>query len=112
MELPESLHACGVKPVTIDYREFGRGKPLVILHGGWGYGLYPFDRQVPEFENQFRMLIPDRSGYGQSTHFDGQMPLDFHPRSALETLPFLDALAIERATLCDHTDRSGIAALM
>src|SRR5260370_6813956 len=112
MELPESLHACGVKPVTIDYREFGRGKPLVILHGGWGYGLYPFDRQIAEFENQFRMLIPDRSGYGQSTQVNGEMPLDFHRRAALETFSFLDALGIESAILWGHSDGSVIAAMM
>ncbi len=112
LELPQSPHASGAKPVTIHYREFGRGKPLVILHGGWGYGLYPFDRQIAEFENSFRILIPDRSGYGHSTQASGEMPLDFHRRAALETFSFLDALGIESATLWDHSDGSVIAAIM
>jgi pimeloyl-ACP methyl ester carboxylesterase len=110
--LPQSPHASSEKPVTIHYREFGRGKPLVILHGGWGYGLYPFDRQIAEFENQFRMLIPDRSGYGHSTQVSGEMPLDFHRRAALETFSFLDALGIENAMLWGHSDGSVIAAMM
>ena len=112
LELPQSPHAPGAKPVTIHYREFGRGKPLVILHGGWGYGLYPFDRQIAEFENNFRILVPDRSGYGHSTQVSGEMPLDFHHRAALETFSFLEALGIESATLWGHSDGSVIAAMM
>jgi len=112
LELPQSPHASGEKPVTIHYREFGRGKPLVILHGGWGYGLYPFDPQIAEFENSFRILVPDRSGYGHSTQVSGEMPLDFHHRAALETFTFLDALGIESATLWGHSDGSVIAAMM
>ncbi len=112
LELPQSPHASGEKLVTIHYREFGRGKPLVILHGGWGYGLYPFDRQISEFENSFRILIPDRSGYGHSTQVSGEMPLDFHRRAALETFSFLEALGIQSAILWGHSDGSVIAAMM
>ncbi len=112
LELPQSPHAAGVEPVTIHYREFGRGRPLVILHGGWGYGLYPFDRQIAEFDSQFRVLIPDRSGYGHSTQISGEMPLDFHRRAAQETFFFLDALGIESAILWGHSDGAVIAAMM
>ncbi len=112
LQLPRSAHAPGISPVTIHYREFGRGKPLVILHGGWGYGIYPFDQQIAAFENQFRILIPDRSGYGRSTRVTGEMPLDFHRRAALETFSFLDALGIENAILWGHSDGAVIAAMM
>jgi pimeloyl-ACP methyl ester carboxylesterase len=112
LELPRSPHATDISPVSIHYREFGRGAPLVILHGGWGYGVYPFDRQIAAFEIQFRILIPDRSGYGHSTHVASDVPLDFHRRAALETFSFLDALGIERAFLWGHSDGSVIAAMM
>jgi pimeloyl-ACP methyl ester carboxylesterase len=112
VELPHSPHASGISPVTIHYREFGRGRPLVVLHGGWGYGLYPFDRQIAAFESQFRILIPDRSGYGHSTRVTGEMPLDFHRRAAAETLLFLDALGIESAFLWGHSDGAVIATMM
>ncbi len=112
LQLPHSPHAPGISPVTIHYREFGCGKPLVILHGGWGYGIYPFDRQIAAFENQFRILIPDRSGYGHSTRVTGEMPLDFHRKAALETFSFLDALGIENAILWGHSDGAVIAAMM
>ena len=112
LELLQSPHAPGISPVTIHYREFGSGTPLVILHGGWGYGVYPFERQVAAFESQFRILIPDRSGYGHSTRATGEMPLDFHRRAAQETLAFLDGLGIESATLWGHSDGAVIAAMM
>ena len=109
LELPQSPHAPGKSPVTIHYREFGRGRPLLILHGGWGYGVYPFDRQIAAFASWFRILIPDRSGYGHSSRVSGEMPLDFHRRAALETFSFLDALGIGRAALAGY-DWGGRAA--
>jgi pimeloyl-ACP methyl ester carboxylesterase len=112
LELVHSPHAEEVSPVTIYYREFGSGRPLIFLHGGWGYGLYPFDQQVEGFEKEFRILIPDRSGYGHSTRVAGEMPLDFHRRAAEETIAFLDALGIERAVFWGHSDGAIISAMI
>jgi pimeloyl-ACP methyl ester carboxylesterase len=112
LELIHSPHAPEHSPVSIHYREFGSGRPLVFLHGGWGYGVYPFDRQIAAFEREFRMLIPDRSGYGHSTRVNSDMPLDFHRRAAAETVLFLDALGIESAFLWGHSDGAVIAAMI
>jgi pimeloyl-ACP methyl ester carboxylesterase len=112
LELTHSPHAPDHSPVNIHYREFGRGRPLVFLHGGWGYEVYPFDRQIAALEREFRILIPDRSGYGHSTRITSDMPLDFHRRAAAETVLFLDALGIERAFLWGHSDGAVIAAMI
>jgi pimeloyl-ACP methyl ester carboxylesterase len=112
VELATSPHAPAISPVTIHYRDHGRCSPLMILHGGWGYEVYPFDRQIAAFGEQFRILIPDRSGYGHSTHINEDMPLDFHRRAAAETAALLDALDIRKATLWGHSDGSVIAAMM
>ncbi len=110
LEFVQSPHASGISPVTIHYREFGSGKPLVFLHGGWGYGVYPFDEQIEAFQRDCRILIPDRSGYGRSTRVAEAMALDFHQQAAEETLAFLDALEIERAVFWGHSDGSVISA--
>ena len=101
-----------VRPVTINYREWGRGAvPLVFLHGGWGYEIYPFDKQIEAFGADFRIIAADRSGYGRSTWIDDLQP-DFHACAAVETLSFLDALGIEQAILWGHSDGAVIAALL
>src|SRR5271157_3049824 len=112
VELKSSPHAPGVRPVKIHYRDVGSGRPVVFLHGGWGYGVYPIDRQIEALGQQVRFVVPDRSGYGRSTRLPGQMPTDFHRRAAEETLLVLDALGIEQAVLWGHSDGAVIAAMI
>jgi pimeloyl-ACP methyl ester carboxylesterase len=112
VELQNSPHAAGVRPVQIHYRDVGRGRPLVFLHGGWGYGVYPIERQIAAFKNHVRFVIPDRSGHGRSSPLLTPLPTDFHRRAAEETLLVLDALGIERAVLWGHSDGAVIAAMI
>jgi pimeloyl-ACP methyl ester carboxylesterase len=110
--LPSSPLVPGVSPIEIYYRDEGAGPPLVLLHGGWGYGLNPFNRQLEQLRDGFRVVCPDRSGYGQSTRLVADLPADFHYRAAAETLSFLDSLGIERAFLWGHSDGAVIAAII
>jgi pimeloyl-ACP methyl ester carboxylesterase len=98
------------QPAEIYYRESGAGVPLVFLHGGWGYEIYPLDEQAQALED-FRVLIPDRSGYGRSTTPAVFGP-DLHRRAAEETLLFLDALDIPRCIFWGHSDGAVIAAML
>jgi pimeloyl-ACP methyl ester carboxylesterase len=111
IELPESPLAPGVSPVRIHYLEAGAGPPLMMLHGGWGYDIYPFDRQIAAFAPSRRIVIPDRSGYGGSGRLITQ-EIDFHRRAAEETFAVIDALALERPILWGHSDGAVIALLM
>lgn len=94
----------------IHYRDSGSGVPLVFLHGGWGYEIYPLDEQAQAIQD-FRVLIPDRSGYGQSTKPAVFGP-DLHRSAAEETLLFLDALNIRRCIFWGHSDGAVIAAML
>ncbi len=113
--IDESPLAPDVSPVEIYYREMGcetgAGAPIVFLHGGWGYEVYPFDRQIDAFGDRCRILIPDRTGYGRSARLS-HVPTDFHRRAAIETTALLDALHLERPVLWGHSDGAVIAALM
>ena len=111
VQIPDSLLQPGGGPASIYYRETGSGAPLVFLHGGWGYEVYPFDVAAGALRDRFRILIPDRSGYGRSSPIAG-LPADFHSRAAQETLRFLDALGIGRALLWGHSDGAVIAAML
>ena len=112
VELRSSPHACGVSPVQIHYRDVGSGRPVVFLHGGWGYGVYPIDRQIEALQDQVRFVIPDRSGHGRSITFPGELPIDFHRRAAEEILLVLDALGIERTLFWGHSDGAVVAAMI
>jgi pimeloyl-ACP methyl ester carboxylesterase len=98
-------------PVRLFYRQYGRGFPLVFLHGGWGYQVYPFGQQIDALGRDFSILIPDRSGYGRSGRIDS-LPTDFHHRAAAETVAWLDALGIDKAVLWGHSDGAVITALL
>ncbi len=100
-----------MSPVHIHYREAGAGRPLVILHGGWGYEIYPFDRQIAALSADHRIIIPDRTGYGASGRLDRQAT-DFHHRAAAETLAVVEALGLERPVVWGHSDGAVIALLM
>lgn len=101
-----------VNPVKIYYRENGKGPPLIFLHGGWGYEMYPFDRQAKHLSQSYRCLMPDRSGYGRSMQLIDELPKDFHYRAAEETLLFMDKLGIEKAAFWGHSDGAVIAAIL
>jgi pimeloyl-ACP methyl ester carboxylesterase len=107
--IDESPLAPGIGSIEIHYRESGSGTPLVFLHGGWGYEVYPFDRQIEVFGDRFRILVPDRTGYGRSMRLS-QVPTDFHARAAVETVRLLDAVHINRPVLWGHSDGAVIAA--
>jgi len=94
----------------VHYRDVGSGSPLLVLHGGWGYGFYPFDRQLAELSD-FRSVIPDRTGYGQSARV-AEFPRRFHEAAAIEAERVLDALAIPRCSIWGHSDGAVIALVM
>jgi len=96
----------GGAPASVSYREAGSGAALIFLHGGWGYEIYPLELAGLA---GFRVIIPDRSGYGRSTPVE-ELPPDFHRRAMWETVGVLDALGIERAVWWGHSDGAVIAA--
>jgi pimeloyl-ACP methyl ester carboxylesterase len=111
VELPESPLAPDASPVRIRYRECGRGAPVVFLHGGWGYEIYPCDRQIAALGARRQIVIPDRSGYGGSTAIE-RLDADFHRAAAVETLAFVDALNLDAPVLWGHSDGAVIALLI
>lgn len=111
IELSESPLLPGLSPVRVRYRAAGAGAPMVILHGGWGYEAYPFDRQIAALAPSRRLVIPDRSGYGASGRLRVQA-LDFHQRAADETFAVIEHLGLQRPVLWGHSDGAVIALLM
>jgi pimeloyl-ACP methyl ester carboxylesterase len=94
-------------PTEIHYRQFGEGRPLIFLHGGWGYEMYPLSESQTSLPG-VQVIIPDRSGYGRSGK-QAIFSADFHHLAAAETLAFLDALNVRHCILWGHSDGAVIA---
>jgi pimeloyl-ACP methyl ester carboxylesterase len=95
----------------IHLRDVGAGPPLVVLHSGWGWEAYPFDAQLAAMAGEFRVVAPDRAGYGGSPRLPA-IPDGYHRLYARECLGVLDALRIDRAALWGHSDGAVVAAWM
>jgi pimeloyl-ACP methyl ester carboxylesterase len=105
--VPEVL----VNDITLHYTAHGHGEPLLLIHGGWGQSINGFHYQEKTLAAEYRLLIPDRRGYGQSTHIIG-FDADFHWQHADDLLKLLDALKIDRARVWGHSDGAVIGAIM
>jgi pimeloyl-ACP methyl ester carboxylesterase len=105
--IPASPVAPERTPAGIRVREAGSGPAVVLLHGGWGWEVYPFD--VDALSARHHVVGPDRVGYGGSGRVP-DLPRGFHEKMARETLLLLDALGIERAAFWGHSDGAVIAA--
>ena len=111
IDLAGSPLADGISPVRIHYRDAGAGPPIVFLHSGWGYAVYPFDRQAAAFEPCHRIVAPDRSGYGKSTPIES-LPPDFHARAAEETRAVIEGLRLQQPVVWGHSDGAIIGLLL
>ena len=47
------------------WRSWGKGTPLVLLHGGYGSWRHWIKQAIP-FSKNFNVLIPDMPGFGES----------------------------------------------
>ncbi len=73
----------------------GRGPPLVLIHGGTGSWTH-WLRAIPELASDYRLLMPDLPGFGESTLPPGLIgPMDL----ASAVHESLDTLLPERPSL-------------
>lgn len=102
---------CDLAGITIHYQEYGQGKPLLLLHAGWGLAINGFAYQTQALADEFRMIVPDRRGYGKSTRL-ASLGADFHWQAAEDMFALLDALAIDKTFVWGHSDGAVIGAIM
>lgn len=90
-----SMGLKSVNGISIGYDEYGSGMPLVLVHG------HPFNRsmwnkQVEAFSANYRVIVPDLRGYGETTVVPGKTTME---EMARDLAALLDALAIDRVIL-------------
>ncbi|MCI0468191.1 MAG: alpha/beta hydrolase [Beijerinckiaceae bacterium] len=101
-ELPRALRS-GYAPVNgikIWYAEFGRGEPVVLLHGGLANANY-WGNQIPALAKSYRVIAMDSRGHGRSTRDEKPFGYDL---MASDVLALMDFLKIERAAIIGWSD--------
>ncbi len=63
-----------VNNLKIYYEQYGSGTPLILLHGATATGAI-WRPYIPALSNQFRVIIPDARGHGQSSSPAGPIRL-------------------------------------
>jgi pimeloyl-ACP methyl ester carboxylesterase len=100
--LPKA-EASGYAPVNgikIWYESFGKGAPVILLHGGLANVNY-WGKQVPALEQHYRVIVMDSRGHGRSTRNAEPYGYDL---MASDVLALMDYLKLPKAAVVGWSD--------
>ena len=74
--------------------------PVILLHG-WPYDIYSFVDVTPALASAgYRVIVPYIRGYGSTRFLSSETMRNGQPSAvAVDTIAFMDALKIEKATI-------------
>ncbi len=90
------------------YEETGQGPPLLLVPGLSGVGSF-WERQVPDFARDFRVIVHDHRGAGQSTHSRIRYSVE---QMAEDVLRLMDGLGVRAAHLVGHSTGGAIGQVL
>jgi pimeloyl-ACP methyl ester carboxylesterase len=89
-----------VNGIKIWYAEFGRGAPVILLHGGLANSNY-WGKLVPALSPRYRVIVMDSRGHGRSSRDDKPYGYDL---MASDVVALMDYLKIGKAALIGWSD--------
>ena len=89
-----------VNGIKIWYATFGRGEPVILLHGGLANADY-WGNQVRALQKHYRVIVMDSRGHGRSTRT--AQPYDYDLMAA-DVVGLLDFLRISRVAIVGWSD--------
>ncbi len=89
-----------VDGVKLWWASFGKGEPVLLLHGGAGNSEH-WGNQVPALAEHYRVIVVDARGHGRSTRTDA--PYSYH-RMAEDLVAVMDALELKQVSLVGWSD--------
>ena len=89
-----------INGIKIWYATFGKGEPLLLLHGGLANSNY-WGNQVPALARNYRVIVMDSRGHGRSTHDDRPYGYDL---MASDVIGLMDFLKLPRTTIVGWSD--------
>ena len=84
--------------MLLQFKEFGEGKPLVILHGLFGFS-DNWKSQAKAFSSYFRVIAVDLRNHGRSAW----NPIHSYEAMAGDVIETLDSLNIDKAHVIGHS---------
>jgi len=89
-----------VNKIKIWYAEFGKGVPVILLHGGLANSNY-WGLQVRALSERYRVIVMDSRGHGRSTRDEQPYGYDL---MASDVLALMDYLKIPKAAIVGWSD--------
>ena len=89
-----------VNGIKIWYAAFGRGEPVILLHGGLANADY-WGNQVRALQKSYRVVVMDSRGHGRSTRNEQPYGYDL---MAADVIGLLDYLKVPRAAIIGWSD--------
>jgi pimeloyl-ACP methyl ester carboxylesterase len=100
--LPKPMRS-GTAPVNgirLWYAVFGRGAPVILVHGGLANANY-WGLQVPALARKYQVIVVDSRGHGRSTRTDAPISYDL---MSSDVLALMDYLRVRKAALVGWSD--------
>ena len=100
--LPSAAQS-GLAPVNgikIWYASFGRGEPVLLIHGGLANSNY-WGHQVRALQKHYRVVVMDSRGHGRSSRNEQPYGYDL---MASDVLALMDHLGIKKAAIVGWSD--------
>ena len=72
-----------IDDVTLRYRVWGKGQPVLMLHGAMEYWR-EWERQIPALARDFKVIAVDTRGHGESTFTDRELSYELFAKDMLE----------------------------
>jgi pimeloyl-ACP methyl ester carboxylesterase len=100
--LPKALHSglAAVNGVKIWYAVFGRGQPVIMLHGGLSNSDY-WGKQISALDKRYQVIVMDSRGHGRSTRNEQPYGYDL---MASDVISLMDHLKIRKAAIVGWSD--------
>jgi len=97
---PDRVGYAPVNGIRIWYAEFGRGEPVILLHGGLANANY-WGNQVPALAKIYHVIVMDSRGHGRSTRDDRPFGYDL---MASDVIGLMQFLKIDKAAIVGWSD--------
>ncbi|HEX8227709.1 MAG TPA: alpha/beta hydrolase [Chloroflexia bacterium] len=94
-----------VEDLNIYYEEYGRGEPLILLHGGTAT-LQSWQEQIPVFAEHFRVIAVDSRGHGRTNNPTGELS---YGRMSDDVAAFIHALGLDKPLIFGYSDGGQVA---